>query len=668
MRIATGRLVRVARTLSALLVVAVLVGGALQMHRGLLLSDGIRAFFWPWAPFSDRPSLSPPAAALSDPVWQFVPWLELARAELRAGRLPLWNPHQEAGQPLLGNAQSALGSPLLWPALVLPLFPGWNLSLLLRILAAAWGMWALSRDLGRSRTASLLAGAIVALSGPFVAWLEHPHTLVAAAVPWLLLAIRRSVRRREAVSVAPVAVATVAVLAGGHPETALMAALLAVAVVAGDAPSVRAAGRPFAGALLGAGLAAPLLLPFLEYLGLSAAWVGVDRHESVLPLRDILRFLLPQLTASHPIEGAAYLSLAALPLAAIGAIASRRERTTRALVVAAAFLLLAAYDGPVARFLATGTTIRWTRTLLLLPLPVALLAGRGLDVLLERARHAGRAAPGALLSLAIAAGCGAELLSAARGVHTVTSPESRRLSTPILARLAADRSVYRVLPLHTFLPANAATSLALDDLRGYDALAVKAFRSERERVGHFGGVPTHTDTVAPWNLAPGGRELDAWNVKYLLLHPQFAFSAATLNEKLGLDLVEVYSGPDGKLLENRRVRPRARVERGGREEGSAGIVERAATRWVFDVSSPSGGVLVVANAGYPGWDARVDGRRVDVGGGVGRRQEVPVPAGRVRVELAYRPLSFRVGLLLAVASGAALAVLAFLSRRRGQRR
>ena len=118
MRIATGRLVRVARTLSALLVVAVLVGGALQMHRDLLLSDGIRAFFWPWAPFSDRPSLPPPAAALSDPVWQFVPWLELARAELRAGRLPLWNPHQEAGQPLLGNAQSALGSPLLWLSLI----------------------------------------------------------------------------------------------------------------------------------------------------------------------------------------------------------------------------------------------------------------------------------------------------------------------------------------------------------------------------------------------------------------------------------------------------------------------------------------------------------------------------------------------------------------------
>jgi uncharacterized membrane protein YfhO len=141
-----------------------------------------------------------------------------------------------------------------------------------------------------------------------------------------------------------------------------------------------------------------------------------------------------------------------------------------------------------------------------------------------------------------------------------------------------------------------------------------------------------------------------------------------LNEKLGLDLVEVYSGPDGKLLENRRVRSRARVERAGREEGSVAIVERSPTRWILDVASPSGGMLVVANAGYPGWEARVEGRGVEIAGGVGRRQEIPVPAGRIRVELAYRPLSFRLGLSLAAVSAAVLALLVVASKRGGQRR
>jgi len=610
-----------------------------------------------------RPALTPSASALSDPVWQFVPWVELARSELRSGRLPLWNPHQEAGQPLLGNGVSALGSPLLWPALALPLFPGWNLSLLLRILVSGAGGWALARDLGRTRAASLLAAVVCALSGPFVAWLEHPQTLTAAAVPWLLLAVRRNLYAEGAGRVAAVAWATALVLAGGHHETALMAAVLALAFLAAERADRRGVGRSVGGALLGAGLAAPLLLPFLEYLFRSAAWEGADRHVTTLPLRDLLRFVRPSLEGSHPIEGAAHLSLAVLPLVVFGAWAGRRERGGRVLVVAAALLLLAAYDNPLARLLSSGTPVRWSRTLLLLPVPAALLAARGLDELVRRAGGAWRAAAPAL-AFAIAAGSGAELLSAARGVHAI-SPATRRLSTPLLDRLAADRSVFRALPLHTYLPANTATSLGLDDLRGYDAVAVAAFRAEREKVGRFRGVPTHTDVVAPWDLAPGGAELDAWNVKYLLLHPQFAFSAPTLNEKLGLDLVEIASGPDGKLLENRRVKPRARVDRNGREEGKVAIVERSPTRWVLDAAAPSGGTLVVANAGFPGWEARVDGRRAAIGGGVGRRQEVEVAPGRHRVELAYRPLSFRLGLLVSLLSAAALALPAL---RRLQRR
>ena len=667
MATAPRRAVRAAGWAVAFLAVGVVVGLALGAHRGLLLSDGLRGHFWPWAPSLGRPALSPSASALSDPVWQFVPWVELARSELGAGRLPLWNPHQEAGQPLLGNGISALGSPILWPAIALPLFPGWNLSLLLRILVSAAGGWALARDLGRTRAASLLAAVVCALSGPFVAWLEHPQTLTAAGVPWLLLAVRRSVRAEGAGRVAAVAGATALVLAGGHHETALMAAILAVASLAAEPAGLRGVGRPLVGALVGAGLSAPLLLPFVEYLLRSAAWEGVDRHVTALPLRDLLRFVRPALAGSHPIEGAAYLSLAVLPLAVLGAWAGRRERGGRVLLFAAALLLLAAYDNPLARLLSAGTPVRWSRTLLLLPIPAALLAARGLDELVRRATAAGRAAAPAL-AFAVAAACGAELLSAARGVHAVTPPGLRRMEAPILEAISRDPSVCRVLPLHTFLPANTATSLGLDDLRGYDALAVRAFRVERERVGRFRGVPTHTDVVAPWDLVPGGAELDAWNVRYLLLHPQFAFSAPTLNEKLGLDLVERYAGPDGRLLENRRARPRARVEREGREEGSVEVVERSPTRWLLDATSPSGGTLVVANAGYPGWEARVEGRRVEVGGGVGRRQEIPVPAGRVRVELAYRPRSFRLGLLLAAVSGALLALVAVAGRRRAQRR
>src|SRR5207302_644302 len=157
--------------------------------------------------------------ALTDPVWQFVPWIDLARREIAAGRAPLWNPHQDGGVPLLGNGISALGSPLLWPALAAGVARGWNPSLLLRLLVAVV-----------AAAAALHAGALGA-------------------------------RGRL----------------GG-----LLAALPA--------------------ALIGAGLAAPLLFPFLEYYAASEARTGIGRHPFVLSARDLLRFVIPGLRGSNTIE------------------------------------------------------------------------------------------------------------------------------------------------------------------------------------------------------------------------------------------------------------------------------------------------------------------------------------------------------------------------------
>ena len=50
------------------------------------------------------------------PVW-FLPELELARDELRAGRLPTWNPHARAGAPLHAHGLIGLCYPPNWVAL-----------------------------------------------------------------------------------------------------------------------------------------------------------------------------------------------------------------------------------------------------------------------------------------------------------------------------------------------------------------------------------------------------------------------------------------------------------------------------------------------------------------------------------------------------------------------
>src|SRR5438445_13729145 len=42
---------------------------------------------------------------LADPVFQMYPWLNWEKAELRHGRLPVWNPYDGAGAPHLANYQ-----------------------------------------------------------------------------------------------------------------------------------------------------------------------------------------------------------------------------------------------------------------------------------------------------------------------------------------------------------------------------------------------------------------------------------------------------------------------------------------------------------------------------------------------------------------------------------
>jgi len=625
---------------AALLLVAAIFWFGLGMHRGLLLSNDVKSMSWPWAPTYPGPRIAAPA--LSDPVWHFVPWLTFARNELTAGRLPLWNPHQDGGVPLLGNAQSGFGTPLVWPPLLLGVPAGWNLSLLLRMLLAFGGAFLWLRDAGRSRSAAAVAGFAFALSGPFVAWLEHLISATAAPVPLLLFFLRRLAVRPTVGAGTGLAAATYLVLAGGHPETQLMVAVLAAAYLAFLKPGWRRATTAIGFAAVGAALAAPLLLPFYEYYRSSEARFGIDREAFVLPLADLLRFVRPSREGSNVIEAAATVSITALLLAGAGAT-RWRERETRFWLVTAAGLLLVTYENPIARLLSERTPIYWTRALILLPLPAGYLAARGWDWI--RTALSRRAAPGILrlADFALPFAVAAELLAAARGVHGSTDPRDLARTTPILERLKSDRDTFRILPLHTFLPPNTATEYGFDDVRGYDALAPRGWRIRREEIGHFVNVPTQRGVLEPWDIRSGGKGLDFWNVKYLLLHPQFAFGAKELNARKGLDLVEVYSGADGRLLLNRRALARARLVRPGR----VAVVERSPTRWAIDVETSTENELIVANPYFPGWQARLGGGPVELTAVPGDPLRVRVPPGRHRIAVLYRPASFRLGLLLA---------------------
>lgn len=116
-----------------------------------------RQFDWIWGP---------------DLTQQVLPWfVEQARA-FGKGVFALWDPYMWGGQPLLAQAQPGAAYPLNWILFVLPLrhdglIHWWALQwyfVIIRLMAVAFCYW-LCRDLGRSRAASLLAGAVFGLGG-----------------------------------------------------------------------------------------------------------------------------------------------------------------------------------------------------------------------------------------------------------------------------------------------------------------------------------------------------------------------------------------------------------------------------------------------------------------------------------------------------------------------
>jgi len=236
-------------------------------------------------------------------------WAEATRA-LRAGRLPLWNPHLFMGVPLLANSQVGVFYPLNWPLwLLLPPHRSLHWSILLHLWLAATGAYVYARaSLRLGRLAAWTGGAALALGGYLGAQVEHINQLQALAwFPWLLMLYDRAValepQRSQkaqrsflsascASSFAGLAAAAGMVLLTGHTQSAFIT-LVGLGVY-GSGPAVWAAlrrrgWRPvwqraavwMMAMALGGTLAAAQLVPTLELARLSVRAGGLAFNERV---------------------------------------------------------------------------------------------------------------------------------------------------------------------------------------------------------------------------------------------------------------------------------------------------------------------------------------------------------------------------------------------------
>ncbi len=128
------------------------------------------------------------------PTLQFIPWQTYAFESVRKGILPLWNPLNGMGAPLLANYQLAFFYPTNWLVFLLFLVGGtawlaWGQTAMIvfHLIWAGAGIVFLTRRLGFDKPAQAVAGLCFCLSGYLVTRTSFfPMIWAASWIPWIL--------------------------------------------------------------------------------------------------------------------------------------------------------------------------------------------------------------------------------------------------------------------------------------------------------------------------------------------------------------------------------------------------------------------------------------------------------------------------------------------------
>src|SRR6478752_6333456 len=189
----------------------------------LVIGATIGSFFGP-AIFSGRP------LAFRDSAHFYYPLFQWCRGEWAAGRVPLWNPAENCGSPVLADATSSIFYPgkLLF---ALPIDFDWtfNLYIVLHVILAAGGAYALARSWRSSPAAASLAAIAYSCGGSVVFQYCNIVFLVGAAwLPFLVLFADRMLRGGRLTDSLFLATVLALMTLGGDPQAAYHGLLITI--------------------------------------------------------------------------------------------------------------------------------------------------------------------------------------------------------------------------------------------------------------------------------------------------------------------------------------------------------------------------------------------------------------------------------------------------------
>ena len=639
----------------------------------------------------------------------FTPMAGFLHDNLRAGRIPLWNPWIYCGTPYVGNPQvwPLYPATALLPWVSAPYF--FNLTVALHVWLAGLGTYVFARQtLMVGRVAALLAAITFMFGGQLVSKEQFPNMVQASAyLPWVLWALDRLLTRRRVWDALTLGLVLGLQLLAAHPQMTLLTLYLAAAwgVVVVREPAAARSRRTTGFLLLlsftvASDLAAGQLLPTLALFQDAArqklSFAVVNRF--YLPPNQLGNFLLPRLhgqpffgdwTARGNFwETCCYVGVLPFALALWGAFrawrggrqgeVARLPRFWTGVLAVSVGLAMGGKYGlyHLAYFVLPGFRAFHDPARCLLPacFALALLAAWGWG---QVPPALGRLGP-LLLLLAFT-----DLAVFGRTLYPLASPADLFPDAPNIAAVQADPDIragqartlapssgvwlrftnpkeyrqsvpgYQAQWADTLTP-NLLMPYGLKDAYGYEPVALKTAQDTDGEAAHgFDPKATFEERAA------AARRAGALGVKYVAvcrtLPPEASLSGlAAVRAAPTLRLPGRGQEPQAfvYLSRNTRWQPRARLDGAS---GPVTLTDDGPDRVSVSCTTSAPARLILADTNAAGWRAMVDGQAAPIETYGGSLRAVRLPsAGPHRVVFTYQPMPYRLGLYLSLLTLAGL--------------